>query len=699
MSRLGRAIILGLTLVLAAREPAPATVLVPMADDELVASSAFIVVGRVTDVESVARRRGRIETRVTLAVEQAIKGRIAADTIVFTQPGGQVGDRGVFIHGAPEFTVGEDALVFLRRSARGRLQVNSLALGKYRIEEGAGGARRARRSVPTVDDRDLDDFVPHLRDLVGTGTSETYRAADREDAAASDDPITARFTLLGPPEQPPARWFEPDDGLPVGLRLVNDDNALGRRATDELLAAAFAAWNDVPSASIVLTTAGRGVVAESVAGGACDDRSQIQFEDPLDEIPDLSVGCRGVLAVGGFCTSNETTRVNGRTFLRISEGDATINNGVGECLCRQNPQRCAVDLLETVAHEIGHAIGLGHSSENRTEPNRLLRDALMYAFAHHDGRGAQLNSDDVDAVTFVYPMPIETDTDSDGVPDVRDRCPATPSGFVVDAEGCACTEPGGAGCDDGDACTTDRCNTTNGSCRHDALFCGDADPCSVDSCDPTTGVCFHDRKGDSDGDGVCDPLDNCPLQPFADSTDLNGDGVGDVCQCGDGKPGRCVPGRGGPGRQCLLEWMPAARPRVNAAGFPASRLVCTDGDATCDEDATPGHCTFRVSLCINNEDPRLPACRPSSLRSLQIRSPRPARPRDPADAVNAASLVEAIDLGEQALNTCSEALPIVVPTRGTRAGSKRLRVQAVTETGRRARAALRLTCRPRAIAP
>ena len=35
--------------------------------------------------------------------------------------------------------------------------------------------------------------------------------------------------------------------------------------------------------------------------------------------------------------------------------------------------------------------------------------------------------------------------------------------------------------------------------------------------------------GDSDGDGVRDPLDNCPTTPNADQADADGDGVGDAC--------------------------------------------------------------------------------------------------------------------------------------------------------------------------
>lgn len=34
---------------------------------------------------------------------------------------------------------------------------------------------------------------------------------------------------------------------------------------------------------------------------------------------------------------------------------------------------------------------------------------------------------------------------------------------------------------------------------------------------------------DTDGDGVADPADNCPLTANADQADANGDGLGDAC--------------------------------------------------------------------------------------------------------------------------------------------------------------------------
>src|SRR5262245_16394589 len=38
---------------------------------------------------------------------------------------------------------------------------------------------------------------------------------------------------------------------------------------------------------------------------------------------------------------------------------------------------------------------------------------------------------------------------------------------------------------------------------------------------------------DTDGDGVCDAIDNCPLIANADQADLDGDTIGDVCDDND----------------------------------------------------------------------------------------------------------------------------------------------------------------------
>jgi hypothetical protein len=46
-------------------------------------------------------------------------------------------------------------------------------------------------------------------------------------------------------------------------------------------------------------------------------------------------------------------------------------------------------------------------------------------------------------------------------------------------------------------------------------------------------------------------------------------------------------------------------------------VVCVDGDPVCDADDVSGRCTFRVAMCFNNIDPRLP-CSPDQIRSVVL---------------------------------------------------------------------------------
>ena len=71
---------------------------------------------------------------------------------------------------------------------------------------------------------------------------------------------------------------------------------------------------------------------------------------------------------------------------------------------------------------------------------------------------------------------------------------------------------------------------------------GDGVPDSVDNCPlvpnadqtDTDGDGFGDAcDADDDGDGVDDGVDNCPLVPNADQTDTDGDGFGDACDADD----------------------------------------------------------------------------------------------------------------------------------------------------------------------
>ena len=126
------------------------------------------------------------------------------------------------------------------------------------------------------------------------------------------------------------------------------------------------------------------------------------------------------------------------------------------------------------------------------------------------------------------------DSDGDGVPDRKDKCPNTPSGVKVDANGCPLDTDG-----DGVPDYQDKCPDVKGLAALQG--CPDADGDGVadadDKCPNTPAGVRVDATGcplDSDGDGVADYLDKCPNTPAGvkvDATgcplDSDGDGVPD----------------------------------------------------------------------------------------------------------------------------------------------------------------------------
>jgi hypothetical protein len=138
------------------------------------------------------------------------------------------------------------------------------------------------------------------------------------------------------------------------------------------------------------------------------------------------------LALGGYCTAGRngpTDEVNGVEFRHITEGNITFNRGFGGCSFWTT-----TNLAEILTHELGHTIGIGHSSESVDETSAVLKDATMYFRAHFDGRGATLRSNDVDGARFIYPgSPADPpiDLDADGIDDDRDNCPGSTPGMGI----------------------------------------------------------------------------------------------------------------------------------------------------------------------------------------------------------------------------------------------------------------------------
>jgi len=117
------------------------------------------------------------------------------------------------------------------------------------------------------------------------------------------------------------------------------------------------------------------------------------------------------------------------------------------------------------------------------------------------------------------------DSDNDGVPDHKDKCPDTPAGAKVDAEGCPHDADGDGVLDGLDSCPgTPKGATVNQfGCPSDSDKDGVFD--GIDQCPGTPEGAKVDNKGcpmDSDGDGVFDGIDQCPDTPPHTKVDERG---------------------------------------------------------------------------------------------------------------------------------------------------------------------------------
>ncbi len=119
------------------------------------------------------------------------------------------------------------------------------------------------------------------------------------------------------------------------------------------------------------------------------------------------------------------------------------------------------------------------------------------------------------------------DSDHDGVPDYLDKCPGTPPGTRVDAQGCRIIEDSDH---DGVPDNLDKCPNTPAGVKVDASGCPidsdrDGVPDYLDKCPGTPAGVKVDAVGcplDSDHDGVPDYLDKCPDTPAGTKVDASG---------------------------------------------------------------------------------------------------------------------------------------------------------------------------------
>ena len=188
------------------------------------------------------------------------------------------------------------------------------------------------------------------------------------------------------------------------------------------------------------------------------------------------------------------------------------------------------------------------------------------------------------------------DTDEDGVPNKRDRSPATPRGAVVDASGTPLDADKDLVFDGIDTCpgTPEGAVVDSAGCPVDSD--GDAVPDGIDKCADTAKGVVVDAAGcgvDSDGDGVFDGPERCAetprgsvVNPTGCPLDADGDGIPDGIDTCPATPAGVAVNAGG----CAIEPLPYERQmlenwlmRLTDVGFaPDSARILPEGTARLD---------------------------------------------------------------------------------------------------------------------
>ncbi|MEM1248611.1 MAG: fibronectin type III domain-containing protein [Acidobacteriota bacterium] len=417
---------------LLASSPVAATTYVMTTDDELLDRAGVVVVARVTASEA-SPLTGKPRTDYTIEIERLVKGFVPAGTLIVRTLGGvRRSGEAMRVYGMPTFTPGERVLLFLAARTDGTYDLVEMGLGAFQELTLPGrslavrslgashtvarpGDTRAAERRQAHEPRDLDKFADWLSDRAsGIVRPADYFAELPPGGLVTKDSAFA-VTMSDPFCTPalPLRWPEFDLGQSVRHRINQSGQSGIQGGGFDQIADALRAW-DADSRSNVELILGQTTTVDSVE--TADGINPFVFEDPSNEIQgSFTATGGGTIAINlvFFDCSISHRFANGRAQSILETGTVT-QDGTGQNFFA----RSATPLLafaEVMAHETGHSLGLAHAcGEAGTPPcTGAVGNALMNPFAHDDGRGASLSSDDRAGIRFLYPLPTTTVTPPD----------------------------------------------------------------------------------------------------------------------------------------------------------------------------------------------------------------------------------------------------------------------------------------------
>jgi len=145
---------------------APATATQKLSLEQLAREADLIAMGRIQGVTSQeSADRSTITTVVTFSVEEQWKGP-KASTITVKQPGGSVGGLTQRVMGEPQFSVGEEVILFLKKGRDGPYVTVGGVRGKFLIKKDLQSSKRVIEDLTGKSDFE-ESFTGRLREILG----------------------------------------------------------------------------------------------------------------------------------------------------------------------------------------------------------------------------------------------------------------------------------------------------------------------------------------------------------------------------------------------------------------------------------------------------------------------------------------------------------------------------------------------------